>query len=290
VARTGWLGFARVDYRDGPNLQGLSGTGGIRYQFTPEEVIRPKMPVKAPAVPIIEAVNWTGFYIGGFGSADLGTADWNFATGSATPHIGGYNIGGNVGYNWQNGRWVLGVEGALETTNLNGGTACGPLASIPGPGFTTIGESPMFQMTCNAWAHWIAEATARVGYTWDRALFYVKGGAAFTKEQFSATCNFGPLNGVTALAGGLNFCTNPASVFSPGLAASINRAGLLIGYGTEFAFDRHWSAKAETSYISFADKNVIATDGSPLNLGMHIWETKIGVNYRFDAGPVVARY
>src|ERR1700730_19367107 len=78
VVVTGWLGFARVDYRDGPNLQGLSGTGGIRYQFTPEEIIRPKMPVKAPhKAPIVEAVNWTGFYIGGFGRAKRGTADWD---------------------------------------------------------------------------------------------------------------------------------------------------------------------------------------------------------------------
>ena len=40
----------------------------------------------------------------------------------------------------------------------------------------------------------------------------------------------------------------------------------------------------------FADKNVIASDGSLLNLGMHVWETKIGLNYRFDGGAVVARY
>jgi opacity protein-like surface antigen len=64
----------------------------------------------------------------------------------------------------------------------------------------------------------------------------------------------------------------------------------VIGYGTEFALTRNWSAKAETEYLSFADKNVIASDGSLLNVGMHVWETKIGVNYRFDAGPVVARY
>jgi opacity protein-like surface antigen len=297
VAGTGWLGFARVDYRDGPNLQGISGTGGIRYQFTPEEIIRPKMPVKAPVLPVVEVVNWTGFYIGGYGSAELGTADWNSLTTTATPHIGGYDVGGNIGYNWQNGRFVFGLEGALEKTNLNGGTACAPLRSGTGLIADTQG-SPMFQMTCNAWANWIAEATARVGLTWDRALFYVKGGGAWTTEHFSATCNLGPLNG-----GGINFfpyapginpqgqqCTNPARAFSRGLAADINRGGWLVGWGTEFALTRNWSAKAETSYISFGDRDVIASDGSPLNLGMHIWESKIGVNYRFDGGPVVARY
>jgi outer membrane autotransporter protein len=294
VAGTGWLGFARVDYRDGPNLQGISGTGGIRYQFTPEEVIRPKMPVKAPVykAPIVEAVNWTGFYIGGFGSAELGTADWNYITGSAQPRIGGYDVGGNAGYNWQTGRYVIGVEGALEKTNLNGGTACAPLASgtiPPGTIPPSTNGSPMFQMTCNAWANWIAEATARIGFTWDRALFYVKGGGAWTTEHFSATCNLGPLQ--AANPGGQQ-CVNPARVNLNGatISADINRGGWIIGYGTEFALTRNWTAKAETSYISFADKSVIATDGSALNLGMHIWETKVGVNYRFDGGPVVARY
>jgi opacity protein-like surface antigen len=247
------------------------------------------MPVKAPAykAPIIEAVNWTGFYIGGFGSAELGTADWNYITGSATPHIGGYDVGGNIGYNWQNGRLVFGVEGALEKTNLNGGTACGPLLSGTSATGPSTQGSPMFQMTCNAWANWIAEATARIGFTWDRALFYVRGGGAWTTEHFSATCNLGPNNGLMPV--GQN-CTNPARAFSSGLAADINRGGWVVGWGTEFALTRNWSAKAETSYLSFADKNVIASDGSPLNLGMHIWETKVGVNYRFDGGPVVAKF
>ena len=289
---TGWLGFLRADYRDGNNLHGVSGTGGIRYQFTPEGVVAPKMPVKAPAykAPIVEAVNWTGFYIGGFGSAELGTADWNYITGSAQPHIGGYDVGGNVGYNWQNGRVVVGVEGALEKTNLNGGTACGPLVAGTtafGPGSTN--GSPMFQMTCNAWANWIAEATARIGFTWDRALFYVKGGGAWTNEHFSATCNLGPLQVANPVG---QQCVNPARVNLNGatISADINRGGWIVGWGTEFALTRNWSAKAETSYLSFGDKDVIASDGSALNLGIHIWETKIGVNYRFDGGPIVARY
>jgi len=285
VVGTGWLGFARVDYRDGPNLQGLSGTGGIRYQFSPEA--RPVMPVKAPVykAPIIEAVNWTGFYIGGFGSADLGEAGWGFVTGIAKPHIGGYDLGGNAGYNWQYGHVVVGFEGSLEHTNLNGGTACAPLLSGSNSGTPA---APMFQMTCNAWANWIAEATARVGFTWDRALFYGKIGGAWTNEQFSATCN---LSVATQLANGFTQqCRNPADAFSLGLTASTGRGGWVFGVGYEFALTRNWSAKAEGEYLSFGDKNVTASDGSQLNVGMNIWQVKVGVNYRFDGGPIVAKY
>jgi outer membrane autotransporter protein len=284
VPGTGWLGFARVDYRDGPNLQGLSGTGGLRYQFTPEAVAKTRMPTKGPPAPIVEAVNWTGFYIGGFGGGILGTADWNFVGGSANPHVGGFIWGGDIGYNFQSGPWVFGVEADLGKANLNGGTACGPLLS---GSVTGTNAAPMFQMTCNAWANWIATATARVGYTWERTLFYVKGGGAWTNEQFSATCNQGPLNAIQFT----QQCTNPAGAVSNGLTASTNRGGWTVGYGTEFALTRNWSAKAEYNYISFGDRNVVASDGSLLNVGIHASEVKVGLNYRFGfGGPVYATY
>src|SRR5262249_17925271 len=38
IKDTGWLGFARVDYREGSEIRGVSGSGGIRYQFTPTAV------------------------------------------------------------------------------------------------------------------------------------------------------------------------------------------------------------------------------------------------------------
>jgi outer membrane autotransporter protein len=287
VAGTGWLGFARVDYRNGSNLEGLSATGGLRYQFTPDAIV--KMPVKAPVykAPIVEAVNWTGFYVGGFGGGILGRADWGFFSGSANPHVGGYILGGAIGYNYQSGQWVFGVEADLGKTNLTGGTACAPLASGT---FVGGNAAPMFQMTCNAWANWIATATARVGYAWERALFYVKGGGAWTNEQISATCNLGPISAIQVPIG--QACTNPAGAVTNGLVASTNLGGWTIGYGSEFALTRNWSARAEYNYISFGDRNVTASDGSVLNVGMHVSEVKVGLNYRFDYGPlaVSAKY
>jgi outer membrane autotransporter protein len=278
VVNTGWVGFARLDYRDGANLVGLSGTGGVRYQFTPGAAPRGVMPVKAPLLkappPVVEAVNWTGFYIGGFGGAILGTADWDYIVGSAKPHIGGYDWGGDIGYNYQNGQWVVGVEGDLSGTNLGGGTGCGGL----------VLGGPMFLMNCNTSSTWIATATARLGYAWDRSLWYVKGGGAWSNERATATCNsLGSLS--TAFP-----CTNPAGFLSPGFSASTNRTGWTVGYGSDFALTPNWSARAETDYISFGDSSVTASDGSALKVGMHLWETKIGLNYRFNVGPVVARY
>jgi outer membrane autotransporter protein len=282
---TGWLGFARVDFRDGPNLQGLSGIGGIRYQFTPESAPKMTNPVKSPtnkAQPA-KGVDWTGLYLGGFGGATLGLADWKYLHGEANPHIGGYDWGGDIGYNLQKGRWVLGVEADLERTDTSGGTACGPLVAIP-TGPNTVLAGPVFRLTCHASADWMATATARVGYTWERALFYAKAGRAWTEEQFPATCNSRILGlpCTTATPAGAGFKgTN-------GFTASTNSAGWTIGFGTEFAFTRNWSARAEYDYISFGDKSVTASDATAVNAGMHVSEAKIGVNYRFNVGPLGA--
>ncbi|HEY1981060.1 MAG TPA: autotransporter outer membrane beta-barrel domain-containing protein, partial [Xanthobacteraceae bacterium] len=227
VANTGWSEFLRVDYRDGPNLQGWSGSGGLRYQFTPDPASK-VLPLKAKARPAVETVNWTGFYIGGFGGATQGTADWGYAGGSVSPHVAGYLFGGDAGYNYQFGTYVVGVEADFGTTKTRGGKACGPMSSTGSPiavlpALPTLVESGMYEMTCNASINWLATATARVGYTWDRALFYVKAGGAWTNEQSSATCNYGAFN---ANGGASNFhCTNPAGLFTNGFAASSARTG-----------------------------------------------------------------
>jgi outer membrane autotransporter protein len=283
---TGWLGFARVDFRDGPDLQGWSGTGGIRYQFAPQPGPAAITKTKAPPAPVVEAVNWTGFYIGGFGGATQGTADWDWGFGaSVAPHIGGFLFGADAGYNYQFGNYVLGVEADLAGTDTKGGTACGPMSfnretSLPpiSPALPPGTLSSMFQMTCNAKTDWIVTAAARAGFTWDRALFFVKGGGAWTHEQFSATCNTASLADFPET----NFpCTNPTGARSTGFSAGTTRTGWVLGFGTDFALTRNWFARAETDYISFGDTNVTASDGSALRVGMHVWEEKIGLNYRF---------
>jgi opacity protein-like surface antigen len=273
VANTGWLGFARVDYRNGEFLQGLSGTAGLRYQFTPEKERR----LTKDSVPVVAAVNWTGFYVGAFGSGLLGTADWNYVGGGVSPHVGGYSFGGDIGYNYQFGPYVLGVEADLGKARVTGGTACGPLlAGI----FTSA--APMFQMTCNAWADWMATATARVGYAWERVLLYVKAGGAWTNQQVAATCNESAI--LLVASAPFQSCSNPAGILSAGFGGSKTISGWTVGYGTEFALTRNWSVRAEYNYISFGDRNVVASDGSLLNIGMHVSEAKVGVNYRFDSG------
>jgi opacity protein-like surface antigen len=276
VTGTGWLGFARVDYRDGPNLQGLSGTGGIRYQFAPEPAARTGVfKVKAPP-PVVQAVNWTGAYVGVFAGATLGTADWGYGVGEVAPHVGGFLGGGDIGYDWQIGKWVIGAVAELGGTNARGGMACNPGGAVAGA-FGLTPNVPMQLTTCNVSAGWIGDVAGRLGYSWDRVLFYAKAGGAWTNERFNANCtNVAPIN--------VFACATPTGAPTTGFSATSNRGGWIVGYGAEFALTQNWFAKAETNYISFGDANVIASDGSLLRVGMHVWEEKIGLDYKFNTG------
>jgi opacity protein-like surface antigen len=282
IADTGWRGFMRADYRNGPSLSGWDGTGGFRYQFTPGETTPTVMATKSPIfkAPAAQAVSWQGLYVGAFAGAEEGKARWGYGTGSVDPGVGGILGGFDLGYNWQSGPWVYGLEGDWTWTDAKGGIGCGPQSET-----LAFVYSPLFGMTCNAQHSWVASITPRLGYAWGRELFYVKGGVAVTREQFAATCNFGPENGITQI------CSSAVSVvpfaFSTGFNAGDVRAGWTIGYGVEFALTRNWSAKAETDYVDFGNHALVASDGTALNVGLHSWQTKIGVNYRFDGGPLV---
>lgn len=269
IANTGWLGYARVDYRNGDHIEGWSGTGGIRYQFTPDPDVLVKGYYKAPVKAPVSggAPNWTGFYIGAFAGADYGSAKIDFpGIGAAGPQAAGALAGGTLGYNWQFGSWVLGVEGDAGWTNARGSVACSGALSIPGGiGGVLAGTD------CADRADFLATATARLGYAWGRALYYAKAGGAWTHETFTVTCN--NLVGFIPCTGG------PAAGAQS--TASDDRAGWTIGYGVEFALTPHWSAKGEVNYIDFGNKTMTASDGTVLNAGMRITEGKIGVNYKF---------
>jgi outer membrane immunogenic protein len=118
---------------------------------------RQAMPTKAP---MYEApYNWAGFYVGINGGYGWGTS--NVAApfpGSSDTHGG--LVGGTIGYNWQMGRTVFGLEGDIDWSNLRGSTACAGT-------------------TCETRNDWLSTARGRIGYAFDRFLPFVSGGAAF---------------------------------------------------------------------------------------------------------------
>jgi hypothetical protein len=114
IADTGWIGYLRGDYRKGDNIEGWTVNGGLRYQFVPDPTAKQQAVIaKAPVYKASAQTpyNWTGFYIGADVGAAWGVTNWNFPDGSINPHVAGFLGGGNLGYNYQIGNWVFGIEG-----------------------------------------------------------------------------------------------------------------------------------------------------------------------------------
>jgi outer membrane immunogenic protein len=113
---------------------------------------------KAPAIAPLPT--WTGLYIGAMGGY---AADTN--SGDLSPK-GGFG-GGTLGYNWQTGQLVLGVEADAAWANIN--------ATAGVPGFVTVSTK----------SNDIGTVRGRIGYAVDQFLFYGTGGYAWFDNKFT---------------------------------------------------------------------------------------------------------
>jgi opacity protein-like surface antigen len=290
IVNTGWLGFVRVDYRDGSHINGWTGNAGIRYQFTPE-MVASVMPVKvkAPPHPVVGPTNWTGFYVGGFAGVDVGRSEIGFvgvpfpAAGSK-PWVFGPIGGIEAGYNYEfANNLVLGIDGDFGGTGTHGGQTAGVLNGV---GFGTF--APAF-LTASDQTNWVGTATGKVGYAWERTLFYAKGGVAVEDSTTTIKCIFGPagmLAGVGAVSAG---CRNQAGLLTGGFTTpTYTRVGWTAGFGTAFDLGHNWSAKTEYDFLSFGRHTALANDGTTfLTDKARGSQVKVGVDYKFALGSAV---
>jgi outer membrane immunogenic protein len=121
----------------------------------------PPRPAPAPyykAPVAIPVYNWTGFYIGINGGGGFGRSQWDSTRGFNTS---GGLVGGTVGYNYQFGQGVVGLEGDIDWANINGTT------------------NTLCPFGCKTSDHWLSTVRGRLGYAADRFMPFVTGGAAF---------------------------------------------------------------------------------------------------------------
>jgi opacity protein-like surface antigen len=262
VVDTGWVGYLRGDYRTGDNIEGWSVNGGLRYQFVPDSAAggREPMIAKAPiykAAPAHAAYNWTGLYIGAYLGADWGSTNWNFVDNGATtnPHFAGFLGGGEIGYNYQVGKWVFGVEGDAAWTNAHGARPC----------------QTGFFYNCETNVNLLSTATARIGYAyWDRLLAYVKGGAVIAQDRDSVVCDTGPRPTIKAVV----------LVGCPSQGDSKTQAGWTIGWGTEFGLTQNVSVKSEVMYFDLGSDRY-NLGGIPTDIQRSGFISTVGLQYRF---------
>ena len=153
---------------------GVAALALLAVSFSAKAADIPR-PIYKGVPSVIAYYNWTGFYAGINVGYAWGTSDWSdsllgtFASNSPK----GFLIGGTLGYNYQTGSFVWGLEGDIAWADVNGSVSCG------------------LGLTCETSNRWFGTARGRLGYAFDRFLPYITGGAAFGDVR--ANLNPGPL-------------------------------------------------------------------------------------------------
>jgi outer membrane immunogenic protein len=223
-------------------------------------------PYKAAAPYIAPIYDWTGFYIGANGGWGESRNCWGIVpvAGAIIPdgcidRSGGL-LGGQLGYRWQAGQFVFGLEAQGDWADLHSSHV-----SILNPLFTT-----------GVRVDGIGLFTGQIGYAWNAALLYLKGGAAVTSSRFD----------ITTTLGGVNVAS-----------ASATRWGAAVGAGIEYGFAPNWSVGFEYDHLFMGDSNNSFSVVNPLLAGainrisQDVDMATIRINYRFGgSSPVIARY
>jgi outer membrane immunogenic protein len=200
---------------------------------------------------------WTGSYLGiqgGFVRQDGLLRDFDerleFGESTTGNKLGG-TVGGVLGYNWQHGSFVYGLEGDWGWL---GGKA--------------TNDGKFLQTSFGA--DWVATARGRAGLAVDATLLYLTGGLAFGHVQDNATS----VNSSTGI---------PFESFSQ----DATRVGWTAGLGIEHMLTANWTAKAEFRYLDLGTSKVLCISGTSNCSGSSgefsntLMMGLVGLNYKF---------
>jgi outer membrane immunogenic protein len=220
-------------------------------------------PTYAPAPVMVALYDWSGFYVGGNGGYGTSRNCWGIVpvAGAIIPdgchdQSGGI-IGGQMGYRWQANQFVFGLEGQGDWAPLRGSHV-----SLFDPTLTDRSN-----------VEGLGLFTGQIGYAWNAALLYLKGGAAVTSNRFD----------VITTVGGVGVA-----------AATATRWGGTLGAGLEYGFASNWSAGIEYDHLFMGNSNNSFSTPAGVAAGINrisqdVDMVTLRVNSKFG-GPVVARY
>jgi high affinity Mn2+ porin len=227
------------------------------------------MRIKSPAAPA--GYDWTGFYVGTHFGYASGRSDW-----SATQPGGGPNLSGALDFFHtfdafsQAGSFFGGLEAGYNYT-LPSRFVIGVGADVSFP--STFGNGQDFSSPFIATGNYndavemFGTVRGRVGYGFNRWLFYLTGGLAWTYDQFTRTQATGTPTG-----------TAPAGTVDTSFLA---RIGSTVGAGIEAPIAPGWTAKLEYLYSQFGNIGVTFPESMQRfdsDLSMH--QVRWGVNYK----------
>ncbi len=200
-----------------------------------------------PPAPVYYAppFSWTGFYVGINGGGGFTDVRGNqfIGGGSVFGSPSGGIVGGQIGYNYQINQLVLGVEGQLDWADLNRSR--------------TFADGSSDKLNVNT----LGNVLARVGYAYDRTLFYVAAGYA----------------GGDVHAGAFNDTFTGLSYGG----SSGWQSGYAVGAGVEYAVTNNISVKGEYLFSQLEGKTYYGGSPDVVKAGLDINTFKLGVNYKF---------
>src|SRR5262245_19471784 len=221
--------------------------------------------IRAPVHQPVYVPSWTGFYIGcsagyGWSNSEVnpsGTTAFcnpvelgclpnpplnaNVLTDAqvaaippalATRPRGGL-LGGQIGYNYQAGAWVVGVETDISWTDIEGTDTQfgGPVAVFGFPGDTVAATA-----TGDQRLRYFGTVRGRLGWVPVQPLLaYVTGGLAYGQITSSTTVSETFPGGAVSC-----FCTSTTAALG---TVSTTRTGWTVGGGLEYEFAQNWSLK-----------------------------------------------
>jgi len=200
--------------------------------------------------------------------------------------------GAHIGYNWQIAQWVLGVEADVDATNYHG-KAFGLNTDPTNGNFFGNALSDKIRSSVEG------SFRGRVGFAWDRVLFYGTGGIAFADVTNDYGESFPCFQGV------------PIPGMVPGCFVGLtfdSRTRTLVGWtaggGIEYAVTPNWLIGVEYRYTDFGrftdtgllgNTNPGVSFGSEADVHHHLTQNRVQarVSYKFDwlaPSPVIAKY
>ncbi|HLH98351.1 MAG TPA: outer membrane protein [Xanthobacteraceae bacterium] len=185
------------------------------------------MLVKAPLAPV--APSWTGWYIGAHaGAAWQNMSAANIYGGSEQNHVDGSSFigGGQLGYNWQHGSSVFGIEADIS------GLSNGPSWHAGGTLAKSVSTS----------TNWLSTIRGRMGLAVADTMVYATGGVAFGGVKNSQ-----------------HVCSSPSHTFCT-KSESTTRVGWTIGGGVEHMWDAHWTIGLEGLFVDLGESKVSNPD------------------------------
>jgi outer membrane immunogenic protein len=195
------------------------------------------LPVKSAPLAPTPTSSWTGVYVG----ANVGYAWGTGSSGGISDDMNGVIGGGQLGYNWQSGPLVLGVEGDIQAS----GQKNSDTATLAGIRFTLDREVP-----------WFATLRGRIGYASGPWLIYGTGGAAWGNYKITI------------------------SALGTSASDDTTKTAWTGGGGVEWMFAPKWSAKLEYLYIDTGNTDVTLF-GTTFSGRLQDNVVRAGVNYHF---------